>query len=73
MVERSPSVFPTQFAMFTPIIEKTFLKNRTKIIAFLEEHKTIAAYQLNTQIYSLKTVIDYPTLYARVLQINTNV
>ena len=71
MVERSPSVFPPQFTMFTPIIEKSFLTNRADILAFLEERKTIAAYQLNTQIYSLKTVIDYPTLYARVLQINT--
>ena len=58
--------FTSQFA---GSMEERVEQNYDALLAFLETKKHIEPYLCATRIYSLREMIDYPTLYARFLKI----
>jgi len=60
------------FSVFSPAVERVFAVNYDAILAFLEQRRTTEPYPLGTRVYSMRTLIDYPTLYARFIDNKLN-
>jgi hypothetical protein len=50
-------------------MEERVEQNYDALLAFLETKKHIEPYLCATRIYGMREMIDYPTLYARFLEI----
>ena len=60
------------FSTFSPAVERVFAINYDTILAFLEQRRTTEPFPLGTRVYSMRTLIDYPTLYARFIDNKLN-
>ena len=71
-VEKSRGLYLGWFSIFSADIEKVFAVNYDAILAFLRQRNTIEPYLLGTRVYGMRELIDYPTLYNRIIQIKLN-
>ena len=55
--------------IFSNEIEKVLQQNYDSILSFLEKVKDVKSYSMNTRIYGMRELIDYPQLYERFLHI----
>jgi hypothetical protein len=60
------------FSIFSTAIERGLAVNYGAILAFLEQRRTVIAYPLGTRVYAMRSLIDYPTLYARFIDNKLN-
>jgi ubiquitin-conjugating enzyme E2 Z len=62
MCTRNPSSFSPKFNVFYPFMKDLFLKNSDKVIAFLEANQEQPPAVVQTLIYQMRVLIDYPKL-----------
>jgi ubiquitin-conjugating enzyme E2 Z len=72
IVTKAEGVYPMKFDMFYYIVKEQYLKNRDKIVSYLEQKKKDEPklQHFVTELYGLNTTLEYPKLYDKFMSIN---
>jgi ubiquitin-conjugating enzyme E2 Z len=71
MMTKKKSVYPVEFDMFYPYMKELFLKNKEKIVNFLQERENVKE-TITTSMYSMTISIDYAALLCAFKKIAQN-
>jgi ubiquitin-protein ligase len=67
MINQTNNKIPEQFKMFYPFMKDGFIKNYDQILAFIDTKKEVVE-NLNVQIYSMTTAINYNKLREKLVK-----